>query len=408
LLLRASQISKVAMCKTQGCKSVTPRLPAAKLRATSKKRPAEREISADFVVDRSRVLGAGLSGNVCIAKGKDGRVYALKSFNKAAMSKSCLHSIRREVDIHRSLNHPHIVRLESVVETSKESHLLLECLNGGNLLSRLRSQGAHAEDVAAHIIHQVLLAVAYLHGQGVMHRDLKLENIVYQDMSFQCVKLIDFGLATHCDGHAPLRDRCGTPAYVAPEVWRAAYTDQADMWSLGILTHELLLASAPYPASADMSMIKEGRVHLGTRFNKLSCNAQDFVRSLLEVDPSSRLTASAALRHPWIRTARCDTATLTSYPTLLNSARHSAPAADVSRDSPKDSTSPSSNHAHKVPHAKSKALAMAGDHAGSRPDRRLRHSPPRAHMERSRLRQSRKSQASSPISRCLRFLALCA
>lgn len=265
-------------------------------------------VNSKLAVEENQVLGSGVNGNVHRATGHDGKDYAVKSFKKEIMSESELRSLQQEVDIHRSLQHPHIVRLEQVIESDSELHLVYECLQGGQLYSRLSSDGALREEDAALAVRQVLLALAYLHAKGVVHRDLKLENLVYADRSFQNLKVIDFGLSVRWDGHTPLTQRCGTPLCVAPEVWQQSYTNQADMWSLGLLTYETLLARSPFPASTQraMAMSKIGRVDFGSQFRKLSESAQDFLRSLLISVPAERLTAAAALQHPWIRAASSD------------------------------------------------------------------------------------------------------
>mmetsp|Transcript_70695 Transcript_70695/g.133446 ORF Transcript_70695/g.133446 Transcript_70695/m.133446 type:complete len:496 (+) Transcript_70695:57-1544(+) len=267
-------------------------------RQSKEKRPSigrghvitDRRFEDQFTV-RQKVLGDGFNGQVKVATGKDGRTRALKSYQKTGMAESELADLHQEIDVHLSLDHPHVVRVESVFESDDDVHIVMEHLRGGELYTRLMSEGALGEDRAADVARQVTLALAYLHAHRVVHRDLKLENLVFEDSSCKCVKLIDFGLATHWDGHTPLTKRCGTTLYSAPEVCESEYTDQVDMWALGVLTHELVLLSPPFQEDPSFC----SRFH-----ERLSSHAQDFIRLLLNPSPAQRLTATAALAHPWL------------------------------------------------------------------------------------------------------------
>jgi len=127
------------------------------------------------------------------------------------------------------LDHPHVVRLENVYESDEELHLVMEYMSGGELWTRLNSQAnkQYSEQVAADTTRQMLLAVAYLHSHQVVHRDLKLENFLYEKEDSDHVKLIDFGFARFWDGRTMMHYFCGTPSYIAPEVVERSYTEKA-------------------------------------------------------------------------------------------------------------------------------------------------------------------------------------
>mmetsp|Transcript_146249 Transcript_146249/g.257793 ORF Transcript_146249/g.257793 Transcript_146249/m.257793 type:complete len:426 (+) Transcript_146249:63-1340(+) len=271
----------------------------------------------EFVAQESRVLGHGQCGKVLVATDRNGKEHALKTFRKDSLSAEELCNLKNEVLILRSVEHPHIVCLEHISETAEDLHLVFELLQGGELYTRVAKQGAIQEEEAAKGIHQILQAVAYLHEKGVIHRDIKLENLVYTDSSLQCLKLIDFGLAARWDGRTPLSKRCGTPGYVAPEVWRKTSTNAVDMWALGVLAYEMLLARSPFPTNQARcrAMSQAGQVHYGASFHELSDGAQDFLKSLLVAEPENRLSAKAALEHPWIRAAVCHEPRIAECPT---------------------------------------------------------------------------------------------
>jgi len=277
---------------------------------------SQRKLEDDYTL-KSKVVGTGLNGPVHLAVGQDGRQYAVKSFKKCLLDSGERHELKSEVEIYISVDHPHIARLEQVYETKDDLYLVMEYMAGGELYDRLAEKKQYTEEAGAEAAHQMLLAVAYLHAHNICHRDLKLENFLYESKESNHLKLIDFGFARMCTSEEKLRKACGSIHYVAPEVLMRSYTLQADMWSLGIISHMLLTGSPVFRGSDSeiRKKIRTGRKQYSSRFSKLSIDAQDFVRSLLAVDPARRLTAQSALEHPFVankssRTTTIDTETL--------------------------------------------------------------------------------------------------
>ncbi len=161
---------------------------------------------------------------------------------------------------------------------------------------------------------QLLAGLSYLHTQDIVHRDLKLENLMLSKPGniTAGVKIVDFGLARI---HGPFdeNDICGTPMYVAPEVLGTpgpngtkgakAVTIAVDMWAAGVILFMLLAGYAPFnaePDSALFSLIRKGGFNFNDpAWNDVSKDAKELIKALLVVNPSARLTASAALRHAW-------------------------------------------------------------------------------------------------------------
>lgn len=269
----------------------------------------QKNLQNDYAYEMSwsspKVIGTGMNGAVRLARGKDGRQYAVKSFNKKHLTTKARAELQGEVEIYLSVDHPHIARLEQVYETNEEIHLVMEYMAGGELYDHLTRKRMYTEEVAAATAFQMLLAVAYLHGRNICHRDLKLENFLYEDAGSNHLKLIDFGFAKVFTG-STMKDSCGSIHYVAPEVLKKSYTSQADMWSLGVISH-MLLTGSPLFRGEDyeiVSLVKKGKFRLSSRFGKLSAVAQDFVQSLIVVDPAKRLTAQTALEHPFLANRR--------------------------------------------------------------------------------------------------------
>jgi len=266
-------------------------------------RYSSRPLEGDYRIE-NKVLGSGMSGDVRLATStRDGRQYAVKSFRKAGLSAKALKDLRSEVEIFLSLDHPHVARLEMVYDTEEVLHLVMEYMAGGELHSRLSESKQYTEEVAAETSHQMLLAVAYLHAHKIAHRDLKLENFLYERKDTNHLKLIDFGFAKILGCGGKMSQACGSIHYVAPEVLAHSYTEKADLWSMGVIAYMMLVGSPPFHG-ADAEVLRRIKIgnpnYTGSRFRKLSPSAQDFVRSLLVVNPKARLSAMDALEHPWI------------------------------------------------------------------------------------------------------------
>merc|ERR550532_3804609 len=133
----------------------------------------------------------------------------------------------------------------------------MECMEGGNLCDRLAERRSFDEDEAANIVHQVLLAVAYLHAHNIVHRDLKLENLLLERNDTTVLKLVDFGLATPFDYGLPMSDVCGSDYYMAPELLGGSYDEKTDLWSIGVIAYMLLTGSPPFQGTANFSVLKK-------------------------------------------------------------------------------------------------------------------------------------------------------
>lgn len=177
---------------------------------------------------------------------------------------------------------------------------------------------------ARDLIRQILEPLAYLHAQGIAHRDLKPENIMFvHENDTKNIKLLDFGFAKVVDVAHPEVSMVGTLGYKAPEIFnKEPYSTQCDMWALGVIAYILLCGFPPFFSQEhykDMvnnapfwfffndetdtlvDQIKAGAVKFpDSHWSKLSPQAKSFVQSLLTVDPRDRMTADAALHHPWM------------------------------------------------------------------------------------------------------------
>jgi serine/threonine protein kinase len=185
------------------------------------------------------------------------------------------------------------------MEDDSSHYLIFEYCNGGELFDFITSRSHVAEPLAKRLFKQIVLAVNYLHSQNVIHRDLKPENLLLtQTVS---VKIIDFGLA-NARADQPLRDRCGSPCYIAPEalLGEEYMGVPADIWSLGVILYTLVDGSLPwnYRDSTQMlDQITKGEFPMPAT---ISPACQALLRGILNPDPAQRFTAEMILTHPWL------------------------------------------------------------------------------------------------------------
>lgn len=267
---------------------------------------AGEKLTDDYTVD-GKVLGQGLCGDVVLASGKiDKKKYALKRIKKQGVVARKVQQLTAEVEIYLSLDHPNIARLHDVYETDVDILLLSECCSGGELYFRLQKCGVYTDADAADATRQMLRAVGHLHSRSVVHRDLKLENFLYQsDEPSSLLKLIDFGFAKIWDPSTPMMASCGSIAYVSPDVLCGrGYTNKCDLWSLGVIVWMLLAGYPPFHGDEKIMVrkIKAGDADWchKSRWKPVTEDAIDFVQRLLCKDVSKRLDAREALQHPFV------------------------------------------------------------------------------------------------------------
>jgi len=294
-----------------------------------------RTLKDDYDVQET-VLGSGWNGAVVLALGRlDKRRYAIKRIGKRALKRDKLLLLKQEAEIYLALDHPNIAKLHDVYESDEDLALVMECCTGGELFDRLEERVQFTEFEAAETTRQMLHAVGYLHAHNVVHRDLKLENFLLESKEKDAdLKLIDFGFSKIWDPGMPLmRACCGSIAYVSPDVLaQNGYTSKCDLWSIGVIVFMLLTGYAPFHGD-DNSMrkqIKAADVHWRSEI-ELSKDAEEFVRSLLTVNPKFRLDAKKALAHPWLQRTAVEFKSPKFGPKTVKSLRNYAQSSRVRR-----------------------------------------------------------------------------
>eukprot|EP01059_Diplonema_ambulator_P012939 TRINITY_DN23427_c0_g1_i1.p1 TRINITY_DN23427_c0_g1~~TRINITY_DN23427_c0_g1_i1.p1 ORF type:complete len:443 (+),score=123.01 TRINITY_DN23427_c0_g1_i1:42-1331(+) len=223
----------------------------------------------------------------------------------------------QEVAILRKINHPSIIKVLDVFVTYECIHLVMELAMGGDLFDLIKKRGTICEDDAKVVFRQLASAVEYLHGLGVAHRDIKPENILLGEPdNVHSIKLTDFGLAKVFGGGVEnaLKTMCGTPMYVAPEVLKRGvvtvnYTEQVDIWSLGIVLWVMVTAKPPFPrkrlpnGSVSKNLDFERPLDMSTPpLPRLTQHFRDLIQGLVVTDPARRMTMSEINAHPWLAT----------------------------------------------------------------------------------------------------------
>eukprot|EP00359_Climacostomum_virens_P003705 CAMPEP_0204916976 /NCGR_PEP_ID=MMETSP1397-20131031/14678_1 /ASSEMBLY_ACC=CAM_ASM_000891 /TAXON_ID=49980 /ORGANISM="Climacostomum Climacostomum virens, Strain Stock W-24" /LENGTH=468 /DNA_ID=CAMNT_0052089685 /DNA_START=407 /DNA_END=1813 /DNA_ORIENTATION=+ len=212
----------------------------------------------------------------------------------------------KEIDLLRRLNHESIVKLYGVFDTAEYLAVVLEYAEGGSLYEYMQSHKRLEEDLARQFMINLLQAIAYLHNNKCVHRNLKLENILLMDrdnpLSF---KVADFGLA--CDlSSEKLGTRCGSVGYIAPEIiLKRPQSNKVDLFSAGVIMHMLLSGLAPFLGSTELLLLRanaECAIDLNSIYwAHISDIAKDLVSRLLSKEALSRPSAKEALNHPMLQ-----------------------------------------------------------------------------------------------------------
>ena len=255
-------------------------------------------------------LGKGSYGSVYLATHRLTRdERAVKVMNVDRVTSYYLRKLHTEICILKEVDHPNIIKLQDVFFGRRSVYLVTDLCRGGELYELLtsgKSQGfVFREDRAGRLMNDMMSAVKYLHSIGIVHRDLKLENFLFEGNSSNSpLILIDFGLSKHYDSIERMRQRVGSCYYTAPEVLSGDYDERCDVWSLGVICYMLLSGTPPFygktPEDIHQSTLTKEAEFPSKRFRHVSEVAIDFMRRLLVKNPDERMTLGDALMHQFI------------------------------------------------------------------------------------------------------------
>ena len=313
----------------------------------------ERSMSPIDFYDELETIGSGAFGlvkKVCLKSNPD-TIRAMKIISKSNFLKGINDAnLVEEIYILKNLDHPNIMKLYEFYVDKKNFYIISEFFDQGDLLTKIEKLGSMNQIVVKFIMDQIFNAVAYLHSKGVLHGDIKLENImlytttkkanqrftminkkldmhksierdlnnyfkkdsknkktkrVVDDMTNYEIKLIDFGCSRLFSKkkHKKISGIIGTSLYCSPEVVKNLYDEKCDEWSCGVVMYILLTGKVPFPGETEEDIfekiIKCDYNFDNPKFNEVSDNCKDLIKKLLEPDINKRIKASDALKHPF-------------------------------------------------------------------------------------------------------------
>ncbi|CAI5456066.1 unnamed protein product [Caenorhabditis angaria] len=251
--------------------------------------------------DVGRVIGRGNFATVRIGRHRIAKTkVAIKSIDVSKLDKENLVKIEREVQILKTIDHPHIVKTYEIMRHDRMIYIVTEYCSGGELYDTLIEKGRVPENQARKWFAQTASALQYLHSRGIVHRDLKAENILLGKDSE--IKLIDFGFSNFQEPDNLLNTWCGSPPYAAPELLLGKSYDgmKADIWSMGVLLYILVTGGFPFPSDSVNKLkrsVLSGQVKIPYW---VSVECADFIRKMLVLNPAKRYNIQNVLQHRWM------------------------------------------------------------------------------------------------------------
>ena len=253
-------------------------------------------------------LGEGSYGKTYKVKNKDSSdIRAMKQMDKGKIPDMNL--FKNEINIMSILDHPNILKLYEVYEDEKFFYLIIEYCDGGELLHRIRERNEKGnpfkEKEIAEIFKEIISAISYCHDNNVVHRDLKLENILFLNKNENSeIKIIDFGVSTILEKKENkikrLNSKIGTVYYMSPEILKGSYTELCDIWACGVILYIMVFGYPPFNGNNDKEIyesIKKGKIEFP---NKISKNLKDLFNHML-CSEKTRFNAKQVLDHVWIK-----------------------------------------------------------------------------------------------------------
>eukprot|EP00062_Callorhinchus_milii_P002518 gi/632938776/ref/XP_007906341.1/ PREDICTED: serine/threonine-protein kinase ULK3 [Callorhinchus milii] len=268
-------------------------------------------------------LGSGTYATVYKAyrKANNREVVAIKCISKKSLNKASVENLLTEIEILKTVQHPHIVQLKDFQWDSNNIYLIMEFAAAGDLSRFIRSRRILPERVARRFLQQLASALQYLHVRNISHLDLKPQNILLSSVNTPHLKLADFGFALYMSPWDEKRVLRGSPLYMAPEmVCQEQYDARADLWSLGVILYEALFGRPPFSSKsfkeleAKIRSNKPVEIPAGAR---VSADCRDLLVRLLERDPEQRITFEEFFTHPFVDLDHMPTAESLEQATLL-------------------------------------------------------------------------------------------
>ena len=274
-----------------------------------------------------KCLGKGAFGEVYLTSKQGSKEkYATKKIDKKyASNPRAKKYLDNEINILKEVDHPNIIKLYNVHETTKFIYLVMEYCNGGGLSDCLEEyqkkfRKPFPEEIVQYLMRQIVSGINYLHKKDILHRDIKLDNILVnfdseedrkkKNMLKAKVKIIDFGFARHLNPAELAYSTLGSPINMDPGILRKlnkmensrdyGYDQKADIWSLGTICYEMLIGKCTFDAESMKELVS--KVERGNYFlpNYLSKESVSFINGMLQYDLKKRLSSEQLINHKFL------------------------------------------------------------------------------------------------------------
>ena len=200
----------------------------------------------------------------------------------------------------RGLYHPSVTKILETFECEKYMLIIMEYISGGNLQNFVKKRRKLCEKTAKILFRQIIQGIRYIHSRGIVHRDIKLENILL-DLN-NIIKICDFGVGKLIKPNTILKDQCGTPVYMAPEILKGnGYKGfPVDIWSAGVALYIMLSGTLPFNKDKEHDLEYAILNNNMKEIKDISEEGNDLLKNILEKDPNKRYTCNQILEHPWL------------------------------------------------------------------------------------------------------------
>ena len=253
-------------------------------------------------------LGSGIN-KVCLGVNYEtSQEYAIKIINMVKMNNNDKQAVFQELMILSEVDHPNIVNFIEAFEDHENGlfFMVFELLKGGNLLENIVETDFFNEEITAKLLFPIVDALRYIHQNGVTHRDLKPDNLLYDRKGPDAMlKIADFGMAS-ISSNSFMDTICGSKDYVAPEILSVEpYTNMVDCWSFGVLIYFCLSGKVPFFRGTDEEKFEAIKTcdwdFKSAIWEDISNEAKDLILKLLILEPSQRLNANDIMEHEWFK-----------------------------------------------------------------------------------------------------------
>jgi len=279
-----------------------------------------QNMHSKYKTNWNKSIGEGAFGSVYQSTSRQaGDLFAMKKIPKQLTDNASFQNeVSALVSVRNNGGHPHICGLKEIFEDSRYYYMILDLVSGGEMFEHLITLGAYSEGDASRLVKEVAVALSFLHGIGIVHGDLKPENLMLSTDRNEdsTIKIVDFGCAQISEdgGSVISKSTAGnTPAYCPPEVLedtKSPIKPSMDVWGLGIILYIMLTGLHPFDLNGNASdediercikLRQQPPLHNSPITAHLSPSAIDVIEQCMQWDPENRITAMELLEHPWVR-----------------------------------------------------------------------------------------------------------